>query len=130
MELSWTSKNIWDRMDRFDLLWQLLDQCPIAAQAVNLKSRYLVGTWVVYSQENSTENHNSILPTIYISNLGLCYDCALSYPNVHALSLCPLLIHHMSTLRLAYCIYVLWCHTLNFCHLCMHHVYTMRNPCC
>jgi len=27
----------------FTLLWQPLDQCPIAAQMVNLKGRYLVG---------------------------------------------------------------------------------------
>ena len=50
------------------------------------------------SQENLTGNHNSILLTIYInypwSMLWLCICCA-SYPNVHALSSCPLLIYLM-----------------------------------
>ena len=44
------------------------------------------------SQENLIGNYNSILPTIYMSIHGPYYDCALSYPNVHALSSCPLLI--------------------------------------
>jgi len=50
------------------------------------------------SQENSTGNYNSILPTIYItypwSMLWLCICCA-SYSNFHALSLCPLLTYLM-----------------------------------
>jgi len=50
------------------------------------------------SQENSTGNHNSILPTIYInypwSVLQLRICCA-SYPNVHALSSYPLVIYLM-----------------------------------
>ena len=50
-------------------------------------------------QENLIRNHNSILPTIYInypwSMLWLRIYCA-SYPNVHALSSCPLLIYLMS----------------------------------
>ena len=80
------------------------------------------------SQENSTGNHNSILPTIYIH--GLCYDCA-SYSNVHALSSYLLFIYLVSILRLACYIHVLWYHTLNptlnFHHRCVHDVYTMRN---
>ena len=51
----------------------------MTTQVVNL-------TVGIYSQENSIENHNSILPAIYISIHGLCYDCVLSYPNVHYLS--------------------------------------------
>jgi len=51
------------------------------------------------SQENSTGNHNSILLTIYTkypwSMLQLCICCA-SYPNVHALFSCSLLIFLMS----------------------------------
>jgi len=49
------------------MLWQPLDQCPIAAQMVNLtegissKEHELCN-----SQENSTGNYNSILLTIYI----------------------------------------------------------------
>jgi len=52
------------------LLWQPLDQCPIAAQAINLiegissKEHKLCN-----SQENSIGNHNSILLTIYINYL-------------------------------------------------------------
>jgi len=34
------------------VLWQPLDQCPIAAQAINLKGRYLVGNMscVIYKR--------------------------------------------------------------------------------
>jgi len=41
------------------------------------------------SQENLTGNHNSILPTIYISVLSLCYDFSMPtlisilYPHIH-----------------------------------------------
>jgi len=70
------------------------------------QSRYLAETQVVYSQENSTGNHNSILPTIYISIYGPCYGCALSYPNLHALFSCPLLIHHAFSSRPTCCIHV------------------------
>jgi len=90
-----------------------------------------VGTWVVYSQENLTGNHNSILLTIYISCLWSMLWLLYAYPNVHALSLCPLVIYLMSTSRPACCIHVLWHYTLNptlnFCCLYIHHVYTMRN---
>ena len=65
-----------------------------------------MGTQVVYLQENSTENHNSILPTIYIKSHGPCYNYTLSYPNVHALSSWPLLIYHTSTSRPLCHIYV------------------------
>jgi len=41
---------------------------------------------VVYSQENLTGNHNSILPTIYISVLGLCYN--FSMPTLMSMP-CP-----------------------------------------
>jgi len=59
------------------------------------------------SQENSTGNHNSILPTIYInypwSMLQLRICCAF-YPNIHALSSCLLLIYlmfyYLSTIHL------------------------------
>jgi len=88
------------------VLWQLLDQCLIAAQAVNLKGRYLVGTQVVYSQENLTGNHNSILPTIYIKFSWSVLRLFYTYPNVHALSWCPLLIHHASTSRPSCYVYV------------------------
>ena len=66
----------------------------MTAQVVNL-------TVGIYSQENLTENHNSILLTIYISIHGLCYNCVLFYPNVqysstihlpqgqHAIYMCP-----------------------------------------
>ena len=87
-------------------------------------------------QENSTGNHNSILPTIYIDypwsilQLRICYAF---YPNVYALSLCLLLIYLASTSRPACHIHVPWHHTLNptlhLCHPCVHYVYTMRNLC-
>ena len=44
---------------------------PMSNRSTNSKSqesRYLVEIQVVYSQENSTGNHNSILPTIYIKS--------------------------------------------------------------
>jgi len=59
------------------MLWQPLDQCPIEAQIVNLTGGISSREHkLCNSQENSTENHNSILPTIYInypwSMLQLC----------------------------------------------------------
>ena len=74
----------------------------------------------MYSQENSTENHNSILLTIYINIHGLYYDYALFYPNVHTLSSCPLLIHYVSTLRPPCHVHVPWCHTflISVIHVC------------
>ena len=50
-------------------------------------------------QENSTENYNSILLTIYITypwSVLQLHICCTSYPNVHALSSYPLLIYLMS----------------------------------
>jgi len=48
------------------VLWQPLDQCPMTAQTINLTGGIFSGEHELYnSQENSTENHNSILPTIY-----------------------------------------------------------------
>ena len=59
------------------MLWQPLDQYPIAAQSINLKGQISSGEHeLCNSQENLTGNHNSILPTIYImylwSMLQLC----------------------------------------------------------
>jgi len=52
------------------MLWQPLDQCPIAAQVVNLTRGISSGEHkLCNSQENSTGNYNSILPTIYINYL-------------------------------------------------------------
>ena len=71
---------------------------PMPNSVITSKShrRYIQQrTQVVYLQENLTENHNSILPTIYIFIYGPYYDCA-SYSNIHALSSCPLLIYLMS----------------------------------
>ena len=89
------------------------------------------------SQENSTENHNSILPTIYINypwSMLWLHICYASYPNVHALSSYSLLIFHVFTLRPACCIHVPWHHilnpTLNLHRPCMYHIYTIRKPCC
>jgi len=51
------------------------------------------------SQENLIGNHGSILLTIYINYLWSMlwlHICCTSYPNVHALSSCLLLIYLMS----------------------------------
>ena len=79
------------------LLWQLLDQCPIEAQAINLTGGISSGEHeLCNSQENLTGNHNSILLTIYISVLGLCYDFSMptlmSMPCSH--------VHYLSTMHL------------------------------
>jgi len=75
------------------LLWQPLDQCPIAAQVINLKEQ-------ISSRNMSCVftrgNHNSILPTIYISILGPCYD--FSMPILMSV-LCPH-VHYSSTMYL------------------------------
>ena len=89
------------------------------------------------SQKNLKGNHNSILPTIYITIHGPCYDYTFTvYPTLMSMP-CPhvlLLIHHISISRLACCIHMLWYHTLNstlhLCYPCMYHVYIMRKPCC
>ena len=50
-------------------------------------------------QENLTGNHNSILPTIYISVLSLCYDfsmptlISISYSHIHYSSASCLITH-------------------------------------
>jgi len=75
---------------------------PMSNSSTNNKSQEQISSGehkLCNSQENSTGNHNSILPTIYIkypwSVLQLCICCAF-YPNVHILSSCPLLIFLMS----------------------------------
>jgi len=110
------------------VLWQLLVQWPIAA--LISKSQEWISSRehkLCNSQANLTKNYNSILPTIYIkfswSVLQLCIYCA-SYPQVHVSSMSVLCVHHVvamlhphihysSTLRLAYCIYVLWYYLLD-----------------
>jgi len=73
------------------MLWQLLDQCPIAA--LTSKSQGWISSGehkLCNSQENSIGNHNSILLTIYIHSP--CYNYAsavyptlmfMPYPHVH-----------------------------------------------
>ena len=80
-------------------------------------------------QENSIGNYNSILLTIYLSMV-----CAMTVHPTLISMLYPhvlLLIHLMSTSRLACCIYVLWHYTLNptlnLYHPYVHHIYIMRN---
>ena len=61
------------------LLWQPLDQCPIAALQVNLKGWISSGEHELCNlQENSIGNYNSILPTIYIIVLDPCYNFSIS----------------------------------------------------
>ena len=64
------------------MLWQPLDQCPIAALTSKSQRQISNGEHeLCNSQENSTGNYNSILPTIYITIYGPCYDYASAvYP--------------------------------------------------
>jgi len=49
------------------MLWQLLDQCSMKAQAINLTGGISSKEHKLCNiQENLIGNHNSILPTIYI----------------------------------------------------------------
>jgi len=114
------------------ILWQLLDQCLIAAQAINLTGGISSREHeLCNSQENSIGNHNSILLTIYISVLGPYYDFSMPILMSISCSHVLLLIHYVFTLRLVCHIYVPWCHTLNptlnLCHPYVYYVYTMRN---
>ena len=112
------------------VLWQPLDQCPIEAQVVNLTGEISSGEHeLCNSQENLIGNHNSILPTIYISVLGPCYN--FSTPTLMSIH-CPH-VHYSSTMHLSQ-----GYHAMSMCpdiilfnlhYTCMHHVYTMRNPC-
>jgi len=57
------------------LLWQLLDQCPIAALISKSQEQIFSGEHeLCNSQENLTKNYNSILPLFISSPHGLCYD--------------------------------------------------------
>ena len=85
---------------------------------VNLKSGYNVGS----SQENLIGNHNSILPTTYIKFSWSMLQLLYTYPNVYALSSCPLFIHHISTSRLSCHVHMPWHHTSLISVI---HVYTM-----
>jgi len=75
---------------------------PVSNSSTSNKSQRQIssGEHELYnSQENSTENHNSILPTIYINyswSMLQLHICCASYPNVYILSSCPLLIYLMS----------------------------------
>jgi len=80
------------------VLWQPLDQCPIAA--LTSKSQKQISSEkheLCNSQKNSTKNYNCILPTIYMksswSMLQLYFYCA-TYPKVHVSSMSALCIHH------------------------------------
>jgi len=88
------------------MLWQPLDQCPIAAQAINLTGEiFSRNTSCVFTRELNREPQR-YLPIIYISIHSPCYDYASSYPNVHALFSCPLLIYHVFSSRPTCCIHV------------------------
>jgi len=92
-----------------------------------------VGTQVVYSQENLTGNHNSILLTIYISVLSPCYDfsiptlMSMPYPYVyyssiillpqgqHTIYMCPdiillISVDHACTMYTPWRTHVPWHH--------------------
>ena len=80
------------------LLWQLLDQCPIAALTSKSQGQISSREHELYnSQENSTGNYNSILLTIYITIHSLCYDYASAVcPTLMSMS-CPH-VYYWSTL--------------------------------
>ena len=75
------------------VLWQPLDQCPIAALTSKSQGQISSGEYkLCNSQENSIGNYNSILPTIYITIYGPCYDytsavrstlISIPYPHVY-----------------------------------------------
>ena len=51
------------------VLWQPLDQCPIAALTSKSQRQISSGKHELYnSQENSIKNYNHILPTIYMKS--------------------------------------------------------------
>ena len=73
-------------------------------------------------------------PSLHCSSIYITYKWSvlqqyLTDPKVHAATSCPLLILHVSTLRLPCFLHVPWHHTFNLRCTCAHHVYTMRNPC-
>jgi len=110
------------------LLWQPLDQCPIAALTSKSQRQISSGEHeLCNSQENLIKNYNSILPTIYIKSswsiLWLYLYCA-SYPKVYVSSIsAPCIhyevamlyphIHYSSTSKSACHIHVLWHHLLD-----------------
>jgi len=80
------------------VLWQPLDQCPIAALTSKSLSRISSGKHELCNlQENSTKNYNCILPTIYMKSswsvLRLHFYCAI-YPKVHVSSMSTPCVHH------------------------------------
>jgi len=78
------------------LLWQPLDQCPIEAQAINLTGGISSGNTSCVIHKRTQQGTTTVFYWLFILSIhGLCYGCA-SYPNVHALSSCPLLIYLMS----------------------------------
>ena len=78
------------------VLWQLLDQCPMTAQTINLTGGYLVENMSYVIHKRTWQRTTTVFYQLFILSIhGLCYNCA-SYPNVHVLSSCPLLIYLMS----------------------------------
>jgi len=118
------------------MLWQLLDQCPIAVLQVNFLDRYLVGNTSCIIHKRTRQGITTVFYRLFIISIhSLCYDYASTVCPTLMSMLCPyvlLLIYHMSTLRPACHLHVPWCHTLNpTLHLhypCIHHIYTIRKP--
>jgi len=111
------------------ILWQSLDQCPIEVQSINLKSRYLVGNTSCVIYKKTQQGTITVFYWLFILSIhGLCYNYA-SYPNVHALSSCPLVIYLMSyyssTIHLSQGHHAMsMCPDIilfNLCHTCVHH---------
>ena len=73
-------------------------------------------------------------PSLHCSSIYITYKWSmlqqyLTDPKVHAATSCPLLILHVSSIRLPCFLHVPWRHTFNLRCTCAHPVYTMRNPC-
>ena len=81
------------------LLWQPLDQYPIVALQVNLKSGYLVGNMSCVIHKKTQQGTTTVFYWLFIYNylwsVLWLHICCVSYPNVHVLSSCPLLIYLM-----------------------------------
>ena len=112
------------------MLWQLLDQCLIEAQIVNLtggiSSR---NTSCVFTRELDREPQQ--YSTNYLYKLSIVYATTVHHPTLMSIP-CPH-VHYSSFMYLSQSQYTMYmCSDVipfNLCHPCVYHVYTMRNPC-
>ena len=119
------------------VLWQLLNQCPMKVQTVNLTEEISSGNKsCVFIRELNREPQQYSTDYLYKvpwSMLWLLY----AYPNIHALSSYLLLIclmpYYLSTMHLPQDKHAIFmCPNIILFNLrwpYIHYVYTMRNPC-